>query len=517
MADSFQLKAILSAVDKLTPVLAGVQRATKNTRKYLSDLASAAGNVAGQVGLPLAALGGIVSGGLALALKRSLTDFASVGAALDDMSKRTGISAESLQLLQYQAEMSDVSMEGLQSAVGRLNKGIGEAVAGKNKDLAALFGRLNIELRDSRGNLREAADLLPQLADAFARNTSEVTRARMGNALFGKGYMELLPLLVDGSDALIQLQEEYQRLGLSISSSHVGPRGPLQFSDVELAAQLDDSFVKLRHATQGLTNVIGAKLAPVIVPLIDRFISWAAANRDVIATKIGTFVERLAQAVASFDLEAFLDRMGQFLERARELVAALGGMERILIVLGALMAAGPLLAIIGLVGAVGRLGLAFVGATAHALAFTGLQVPLQAMSTSMAATNATAASLVGTLGKLGAVIGVLGAGYAGWQVGSFLSDSVINPLVEKLTGEKGQTLGSWIYDLTHGEDGGVQAPARAGSSSSLAAAGAQRIGGSIGVEFVNAPAGMRVTDTRSTPGFDLNAAVGYRGFALDSQ
>ena len=531
MADSFQLKAILSAVDKMSPVLKGIQGATKNTRKYLGDLASAAGNVATRVGLPLTALTGVVSGGLALALKRSLTEFAATGAALDDMSKRTGISAESLQLLQYQAEMSDVSMEGLQSAIARLNKGIGEAVAGKNKDLAGLFAKLNIEMRDSRGNLREAADLLPQLADAFARNTSEVTRARMGNALFGKGYQELLPMLVDGSGALIQLREEYQRLGLALSSSHVGPRGPLQFSEVELAAQLDDSFVKLRYATQGLTNVIGAKLAPVLNPLIDRFIEWAAVNRDVIATRLGAFVEQFANAIAQFDLNAFLDGLSEFLDRARELIQMLGGMKSIFIALGVLMAAGPLLSILQLGMAVGRLSW-FIGSNLYAAVGVVLPV-LQTMASVILGTVVSAVTQLGM--ALGLVFKMLMANpivlvIAGIAAAAFLIiqnwEQVKTWFAEFFdwVGEKWRSLSGWVGGVAStlgglfgGGSGGVQAPAQGASSPSLAAAGAQRVGGSIGVEFRNAPAGMRVTDTRSTPGFDLNAAVGYRGFALDSQ
>lgn len=50
------------------------------------------------------------------------------------------------------------------------------------------------------------------------------------------------------------------------------------------------------------------------------------------------------------------------------------------------------------------------------------------------------------LGKIFAVTGAFAAGYG---AGSWLNDNVINPGVEKLTGQKGQTLGGWIYDKTH--------------------------------------------------------------------
>lgn len=56
--DNFQLKAIITAVDKITPVLKGVQRAVKGTRKNLKDLGSAGSDLATRLGIPLALLGG---------------------------------------------------------------------------------------------------------------------------------------------------------------------------------------------------------------------------------------------------------------------------------------------------------------------------------------------------------------------------------------------------------------------------------------------------------------------------
>lgn len=45
--------------------------------------------------------------------------------------------------------------------------------------------------------------------------------------------------------------------------------------------------------------------------------------------------------------------------------------------------------------------------------------------------------------------GVLMAAYAGWVAGGLLNDKVINPAVQKITGDKNQTLGGWIYDYLH--------------------------------------------------------------------
>ena len=56
-------------------------------------------------------------------------------------------------------------------------------------------------------------------------------------------------------------------------------------------------------------------------------------------------------------------------------------------------------------------------------------------------------STVGSsLASLGPAIGVASAAFAGFKVGSWLNENLINPLTEKVTGEKGATLGTVAYD-----------------------------------------------------------------------
>ncbi|WP_294637433.1 hypothetical protein [uncultured Aquabacterium sp.] len=52
------------------------------------------------------------------------------------------------------------------------------------------------------------------------------------------------------------------------------------------------------------------------------------------------------------------------------------------------------------------------------------------------------------LGLLAAKVALLGGAlYLGTKAGDWINDNLVNPGVERLTGQKGQTLGGWIYDL----------------------------------------------------------------------
>ena len=76
MADSYSLKAILSAVDGISPVLKNVQGAAKNARKYLGDVGGSINSLATKIGVPTALISGLAAGLGALAIKKYVTDFA---------------------------------------------------------------------------------------------------------------------------------------------------------------------------------------------------------------------------------------------------------------------------------------------------------------------------------------------------------------------------------------------------------------------------------------------------------
>lgn len=95
----------------------------------------------------------------------------------------------------------------------------------------------------------------------------------------------------------------------------------------------------------------------------------------------------------------------------------------------------------GIVAAGGTLALATAGFKALGLAL--------AMGGATGGIGGMLGGVAGGLGLLTKAAGVFMAAYAGWQIGGWLNDNVINPGMEKLTGQKGQTLGGWIYDKTH--------------------------------------------------------------------
>ncbi len=80
----------------------------------------------------------------------SVFSFMQVGSAFDDMAQRTGISVEALSALSHAAQMSDTSMESLQSALVKMTKFIENAASGSGEASKAL-GQLGLSASQLKG------------------------------------------------------------------------------------------------------------------------------------------------------------------------------------------------------------------------------------------------------------------------------------------------------------------------------------------------------------------------------
>lgn len=512
MAKEFELKAILKAVDKMTPTLKAIQQTSRATRKHLLDVGNAASGLASKVGLPLGLLSSVAAGFTLVGVKHQVEAFTESAEGLVNTAIRMGTTAEQLQRIKFVAGQSGVEVESLQSSIGKLNKNLGLAAAGKNKDLSGLLAHLKISMRDSNGQLRSGLDLLPQLSDAFVRNENAVVRARIGNTLFGKGYQDLMPVLAEGSAKLKETTAIYQSLNAGMSST-----------ELEKAKSLGDQFKILGFAGESLRNTVMLQLMPVITPLVTQLQDWVIANKTLIATKLTQFVKDTITAIKGFDWKGFVESVKSLWNNFQTLVTWIGGARNALILFAIVANAEAIVATWRLITAIGRAGLAFGGLGAAALvkAVPGLGTLVANMKSSSKDADVMTGKIKGLVGQLELLALAASAGYG---IGTLLNDYVINPLTEKLTGEKDQTLGGWLYEATHRDAQSAPSLVTAGASPlsrfmgnekrpSLVNAGMnrQRLSGEMIMRFENAPPGFRVDAAKTNqPEFDFNPRVGFR-------
>lgn len=551
MADNWQLKAVISAnSDGMIKALKGVNAAAKTTRKYLSDVGSSAANLAGHVGVPLALISGAMAGLSVAGLTQAVMGFARLGDEVHKSAQRIGVSTDEYQRIAYAAGQSGVSVEELGASMGRLNKSIAEAAGGKNKNLASLLKHAGISMRSANGELRAGTELLPEIAELFARNGNAATQARMGNAIFGKSWQALAPLLQGGKAGIDELNERYKMLGTSMDENAL-------VAGEKFGDQLDD----LKQVTASYGHTIGAKLLPVLSPLVEQMIKWAVANRALLTTKVSAFLADMTTSLSRVDWSGVIKGVGDFATGLKDLVQWVGGAKNALIGLVVVMNLQTVVAFGSLIAATWRLGWAFsvfaiksVPKLLMALGFVPAPavvaaVALDGVAVSTTAANTAALGFVGTLTKMLGIVTPLALALAPlaamWGVTKWAEDTSHDK--ERVKGiqdnvaKPATSMLSWFgvdkeadYDRRRAQNReGLTSPYGAGpdpafnnlapkpawaasqARPSLISPPAQgRVEGQVNINISGLPPGSRVEKVAGAGNMPINLNAGYRSDAL---
>ena len=259
----------------------GLKRAVSEAANFSKRIAVAgAGASAGFAAATIGLQGGIDALKMAaqnvsiLGLARS---FADAGSALEDLAQRSGFAASELSQLQYVGALNDFGLEDLQAAGKGMSKFVSEALSGSKAATEALK-TMKVPLRAiANASQYERFRLLVGTIGGFA---DPAQRAAMAMTVFGKSALALMPTINAGVDAMDDQIARARELGLVMSGE-----------DVQAAAELGDTFDELRAIVSGLSNRIGAALAPAVratLQTIGRVAGvvskWVQQNKALIST-----------------------------------------------------------------------------------------------------------------------------------------------------------------------------------------------------------------------------------------
>jgi len=204
-------------------------------------------------------------------------------ASIDDLAKRTGVSADVLQGYSLAANQSGVSLETFGKAVQKLTVNLGEAQTG-NAAAVKSFADLGLSVQDlSRLSPQQAFE---QVAAAIAKLPNPAQQAAAAVALFGKSGVELTPIFQEGATYLQQMVAEAKRLGISLS--------PQQIAGI---TALDDSLAKTRLTLQGFSQRLLAELAPALTQAAERATEFITSiDVKQVASQVSAAISDLALA-----------------------------------------------------------------------------------------------------------------------------------------------------------------------------------------------------------------------------
>lgn len=245
----------------------------RDTKKLATDQEQALARSRGgwrsyvdSVGGAKVAMGLAAVGGAALAATMIRVGKAAVGAALEvseygdkihKMSARTGLDAESLTAWGHAAELSGSSLDGFAKGIEGLQKRLG-AVARGSKEGEASFTDYGIAARNADGSLRDAEDVLLDIADVMSVAANETEQAAIATRLLGRGGVELMPALQQGSDAIRGMKQQAHELGRTLTDE-----------DVQAAADVQDAITRLSGAFTGMQQTALIPLLPALTGVAD--------------------------------------------------------------------------------------------------------------------------------------------------------------------------------------------------------------------------------------------------------
>jgi len=164
-----------------------------------------------------AAMGGAVAG--------ATVSFARTADAIQDLSTKTGIGVEELQRLKYAARVSGTDLNGLETAVKKMQQAV---YAGSEA-----FAELGLNLDQLK--LMDTSKQFDAVMKALAGIPNAGTRAALAVKIFGKSGTDMLPMLDSGAQGFERLKQRADELGIVFTEK-----------TIKAASQLNDELDTLK-------------------------------------------------------------------------------------------------------------------------------------------------------------------------------------------------------------------------------------------------------------------------------
>lgn len=232
----------------------------------------------------LVAVVGAATAASAAAIKMA-GDTARYGDELAKTARRLGINVDALEGLRFAAERSGVAQNTLEMALQRMTRRLSEAAAGGGEAQKAIQ-ELGLDAQ-ALGNMAPE-EAMNVLADALSGVENQSDRVRLAFKFFDSEGVALLNMLDQGSAGLKEMDAEFRRL----SGGLTGPQA-------KAAEAYSDALTNMQMAFEGLRLQIGAKLMPVLQPLIEGFTEFLVINRELILERVHRTFEILIGVMRS--------------------------------------------------------------------------------------------------------------------------------------------------------------------------------------------------------------------------
>lgn len=221
---------------------------TEKARVSLEKLGTTAKNIGSQLKtLGVAAVG--LAGSFAGIVKSAI----STADRVDELSKRLGISVESLSRLDYVASQSGTSIEAFGTSMRMIAQNINTG--------SDAYEKLGVNIREADGQLKSQEQILLETIRALQRMPAGTEKAALALRALGRNSMQLNEVLGMTEDEFDALMKRSDELGLTLNSNVT-----------TAAQQIADKFTDLRSTFKMALVQAVEPMIPALEKVTDRFI-----------------------------------------------------------------------------------------------------------------------------------------------------------------------------------------------------------------------------------------------------
>jgi hypothetical protein len=200
-------------------------------------------------------------------------EFSKFAEELHVSATSAGITVEQFQKLAFAAKQNAVGQDEMAMSMARLSRHLYEARKGSAEAQLA-FSQAGFSTQQIAG-FKTGQDVLLALSDRFKNIQDPIQKQALAMQLMGRGSVNMVGFLSQGSAAIKGMGEEAGRLGIVL--------GERQVNDL---VNLEHSFQKLWGTIKGIAGFIAAQFAPSMTYIINGTLKWYEANQKLLSHNI---------------------------------------------------------------------------------------------------------------------------------------------------------------------------------------------------------------------------------------
>ena len=233
------------------------------------------------------------------------------------LSSVTGMSTDSIQELNYMADLTDVSMDRIRDSLKETTNKMQEAATGTG-DAYEAYNKLGVKITDVDGQLRSAEDVFYDTIDALGEMKNKTERDALAMDLMSESAQELNPLIEIGSDGLKQYAQEAHSMGYVLDNEAL-----------TALTEVDDAYQRLQKSQEGAKNQLSAEFAPYLTEFYEKITKLIkdggqALKDSGIVDSFGMLLETVGDIIAPTD-QLSSDTVPKLTEVLRPLAEIMAG------------------------------------------------------------------------------------------------------------------------------------------------------------------------------------------------